>query len=121
VSAGIATLKLLQKSKVYDVLEMRGAELENGLAEAAKAAHVPVQINRAGSVLTVFFTATQVRDYDTAKTSETARFGRFFGAMLEAGVYLPPSQFEAWFISLAHTEREIARTVKAARAAFASV
>ncbi|MFZ5876469.1 MAG: glutamate-1-semialdehyde 2,1-aminomutase [Nitrospirota bacterium] len=118
VSAGIATLKLLQKSTVYDVLEARGAELENGLAEAAKSSGVPVQINRAGSVLTVFFTATQVRDYDTAKTSDTARFGRFFGAMLEAGVYLPPSQFEAWFISLAHSDREIARTIKAARTAF---
>jgi glutamate-1-semialdehyde 2,1-aminomutase len=120
VSAGIATLKLLQKPKVYEVLESRGAMLADGLADAAKAAGVPVQINRAGSVLTVFFTATQVRDYDTAKTSDTARFGRFFAAMLEAGVYLPPSQFEAWFISLAHTEREIARTIKAARAAFAS-
>jgi glutamate-1-semialdehyde 2,1-aminomutase len=120
VSAGIATLKLLQKSKVYDTLESRGAMLADGLESAAKAAGVPVQINRAGSVLTVFFTATQVRDYDTAKTSDTARFGRFFGAMLEAGVYLPPSQFEAWFLSLAHTEREIARTIKAARAAFAA-
>jgi glutamate-1-semialdehyde 2,1-aminomutase len=120
VSAGIATLKLLQKSKVYDTLEARGASLAEGLEDAAKAASVPVQINRAGSVLTVFFTATQVRDHDTAKTSDTARFGRFFGAMLEAGVYLPPSQFEAWFISLAHTEREIARTIKAARAAFAA-
>jgi glutamate-1-semialdehyde 2,1-aminomutase len=120
VSAGIATLKLLQKPKVYDTLDSRGALLANGLAEAAHSAGVPVQINRAGSVLTVFFTATQVRDYDTAKTSDTARFGRFFAAMLEAGVYLPPSQFEAWFISLAHTEREIARTIKAARAAFAS-
>ncbi|MFZ5861653.1 MAG: glutamate-1-semialdehyde 2,1-aminomutase [Nitrospirota bacterium] len=120
VSAGIATLKLLQKSKVYDALESRGTMLADGLAEAATAEGVPVQINRAGSVLTVFFTATPVRDYDTAKTSDTARFGRFFGGMLEAGVYLPPSQFEAWFLSLAHTEREIARTMKAARAAFAA-
>jgi glutamate-1-semialdehyde 2,1-aminomutase len=118
VSAGIATLKLLQKSKVYEVLESRGASLAEGLATAAASAGVPVQINRAGSVLTVFFTATPVRDYATAKTSDTMRFGRFFSAMLEAGVYLPPSQFEAWFLSLAHTDREIERTIKAARAAF---
>jgi glutamate-1-semialdehyde 2,1-aminomutase len=121
VSAGIATLKLLKKPKVYDVLEARGAALADGLVTAAKSAGVPVQINRAGSVLTVFFTATPVRDYATAKTADTARFGHFFSAMLDAGVYLPPSQFEAWFLSLAHTEREIERTIKAARAAFAAI
>ncbi len=118
VSAGIATLKLLAKPGVYDVLEATGAALESGLADAAKAVGVPVRINRAGSVLTVFFTSTRVRDYATAKTSDTARFARFFSAMLDAGIYLPPSQYEAWFISLAHTEREIQRTIKAARAAF---
>ncbi len=118
VSAGIATLKLLAKPGAYDTLEATGAALESGLADAAKAAGVPVRINRAGSVLTVFFTSTRVRDYATAKTSDTARFARFFSAMLDAGIYLPPSQYEAWFISLAHTEREIQRTIKAARAAF---
>jgi glutamate-1-semialdehyde 2,1-aminomutase len=121
VSAGIATLKLLQKSNVYESLEAKGARLESGLADAAKSAGVPVQINRAGSVLTVFFTTTPVRDYAAAKTSDTARFARFFSAMLDAGVYLPPSQYEAWFLSLAHTEREIDRTIKAARAAFSAL
>jgi glutamate-1-semialdehyde 2,1-aminomutase len=121
VSAGIATLKLLQKPEVYEALETRSAALADGLADAAKTAGVPVQINRAGSVLTVFFTATTVRDYATAKTADTARFGRFFSGMLDAGVYLPPSQFEAWFVSLAHTGREIDRTLKAARTAFAGV
>ncbi|MEW6683617.1 MAG: glutamate-1-semialdehyde 2,1-aminomutase [Nitrospirota bacterium] len=121
VSAGIATLKLLQKPKVYEVLEARSAALADGLAETAKSAGVSVQINRAGSVLTVFFTATPVRDYATAKTADTTRFARFFSAMLDAGVYLPPSQFEAWFVSLAHTEREIERTLKAARPAFAEI
>ncbi len=121
VSAGIATLKLLQKPKVYEVLETRSASLADGLADAAKTAGVPVQINRAGSVLTVFFTATPVRDYATAKTADTARFGRFFSGMLDAGVYLPPSQFEAWFVSMTHTGREIDRTLKAARASFAGV
>ncbi len=120
VSAGIATLKLLQKPKVYELLESRSAALADGLADAAKSAGVPVQINRAASVLTVFFTITPVRDYATAKTADTSRFARFFSAMLDAGVYLPPSQFEAWFLSLAHTEREIGRTIKAARAAFAA-
>lgn len=120
VSAGIATLKLLQKPKVYETLESRGAALAEGLASAAKSAGVPVQINRAGSVLTVFFTATPVRDYASAKTSDTARFARFFAAMLDAGVYLPPSQFEAWFLSLAHTDREVERTLKAAKAGFSA-
>jgi glutamate-1-semialdehyde 2,1-aminomutase len=121
VSAGIATLKLLKKHKVYEVLEARSAALADGLANAAKTAGVPVQINRAGSILTVFFTATPVRDYATAKTADTVRFGRFFSGMLDAGVYLPPSQFEAWFVSMAHTRREIDRTLKAARAAFVGV
>jgi len=121
VSAGIATLKLLAKPGVYDALEATGAALEAGLADAAKAAGVPVQINRAGSVLTVFFTPTRVRDYATAKTSDTARFARFFSAMLDAGIYLPPSQYEAWFVSLAHTAREIQRTITAAKAAFAAL
>jgi len=121
VSAGIATLKLLAKPGVYDALEGTSAALESGLADAAKAAGVPVQINRAGSVLTVFFTPTRVRDYATAKTSDTARFARFFSAMLDAGIYLPPSQYEAWFVSLAHTKREIQRTITAARAAFATL
>ena len=121
VSAGIATLKLLAKPGVYDALEATGAVLESGLADAAKAAGVPVQINRAGSVLTVFFTPTRVRDFATAKTSDTARFARFFSAMLDAGIYLPPSQYEAWFVSLAHTEREIQRTIKAGKAAFATL
>ncbi len=121
VSAGIATLKLLQKPKVYQTLESRGAALAGGLADTAKAAGVPVQINRAGSVLTVFFTATPVRDYASAKTADTMRFGRFFSAMLDADVYLPPSQFEAWFLSLAHTEREIQRTLKAARTALSAL
>jgi glutamate-1-semialdehyde 2,1-aminomutase len=121
VSAGLATLKLLAKPKVYETLEAKGAMLSAGLADAAKAAGVPAQINRAGSVLTVFFTSTPVRDYATAKTSDTARFARFFSSMLDAGIYLPPSQYEAWFLSLAHTEREIQRTLKAARAAFGNL
>lgn len=120
VSAGLATLKLLAKPGTYEALDAQGALLAAGLAEQAKAAGVPAQINRAGSVLTVFFTASPVRDYAAAKTSDTARFARFFSAMLDAGIYLPPSQFEAWFLSLAHTEREIARTVKAAGPAFAA-
>jgi len=121
VSAGIATLKLLRKAKTYQMLESRSAALAEGLREGAKSAGVPVQINRAGSVLTVFFTATPVRDYASARTADTARFARFFSAMLDAGVYVPPSQFEAWFVSLAHTEREIDRTLKAARPAFSAL
>ncbi len=121
VSAGLATLKLLAGPHAYETLETKGAMLAAGLADAAKAAGVPVQINRVGSVLTVFFTSTPVRDYATARTSDTERFARFFSSMLNGGMYLPPSQYEAWFLSLAHTEREIQRTIKAAREAFSSL
>ena len=118
VSAGIATLKLLAKSRVYETLDASGARLEAGMIDGANEWGIPIQVNRAGSVLTVFFTATPVRNYASAKMSDTVRFARFFSAMLDAGVYLPPSQFEAWFVSLAHTERELERTIKAARSAF---
>jgi glutamate-1-semialdehyde 2,1-aminomutase len=82
---------------------------------------VPVTVNRVGSMLTVFFTAEPVYDYPTAKKADTARFGRFFHAMLNEGVYLPPSQFEAAFVSLAIGEPEVAHVLAAARKAFRSL
>jgi len=81
---------------------------------AAAMAGVPVQINRVGSMFTVFFTTTRVTDYLSALTSDTARYGRFFHALLERGVYLAPSQFEACFVSLAHSRRDIDATIRAA-------
>jgi glutamate-1-semialdehyde 2,1-aminomutase len=104
MAAGLATLREL-RPPVYDRLERAGAELEAGLREAAAAAGCAVRINRVASLLTLFF-------------DDDARFARFFHAMLDAGVLLPPSQQEAWFLSAAHGDAEIAATLRAARDAF---
>lgn len=121
VAAGTATLRLLRESNPYATLEARGEALAAGLAEAAASAGVPVTVNRRGSMLTVFFTGEAVRDYATATGADTARYARFFQAMLARGIYLPPSQFECWFISTAHGEAEITATLEAAHAAFRAV
>jgi glutamate-1-semialdehyde 2,1-aminomutase len=115
VSAGLAQLALLEDGQVYALLEERGAQLEAGLNDAARAVGVPCTVNRVGSMITAFFTQGPVRNYDDARACDTARFGAFFRAMLERGVYLAPSQFEAAFLSAAHTEEDIRRTVEAAR------
>ena len=115
MTAGIETLKLLGKPGVYKALEKRSAELEAGLRNAAQEAGVPATINRVGSMFTTFFTDRQVTDFSSAKTSDTTRFGNFFRSMLKLGVNLAPSQFEAAFLSLAHSKVDIARTVEAAR------
>jgi glutamate-1-semialdehyde 2,1-aminomutase len=120
MAAGCVTLDLLERPGVYDMLEHKAAELEQGLREAARSAGATVTINRVGSMLTVFFCAGPVTDYASAKSSDLRRFSRFFHAMLERGIYLPPAQFEAAFVSLAHGEREIAATVRAAAEAFRS-
>ena len=112
VSAGLAMLRHLKAHpELYGQLEARAATL-------AEAAPTGVTVNRVGSMFTFFFTEGPVTDYDLAKRSDTQRFARFFGAMLERGIYLPPSQFEAAFVSAAHTEEDIRRTAAAAREAF---
>jgi len=118
VTAGIETLKLLKKPGVYRQLEERGRLLSEGLLEAARELGVGVTLNRVGSMMTLFFTPGPVTDYASAKKSDTLAFARFFRAMLEEGIYLPPSQFEAAFLSAAHTSADIAKTVRAARSAF---
>ena len=118
VTAGIETLKLLKKPGVYRQLEERGRLLSEGLLEAARELGVGVTLNRVGSMMTLFFTPGPVTDYASAKKSDTLAFARFFRAMLEEGIYLPPSQFEAAFLSTAHTSADIAKTVRAARIAF---
>lgn len=118
MTAGIATLRVLQREGVWERLETLTERLTQGLAEAAQEAGVPVQQTRVGTMFCTFFTETPVRDWDTVKTSDTQRFARFFRAMLERGVYLAPSQFEAGFMSLAHDETVIEATVEAAREAF---
>jgi glutamate-1-semialdehyde 2,1-aminomutase len=120
MTAGLWCLEALTP-KLYKHLARLGSDLAAGLADAARDAAVPVQINGFGSLLTLFFTDQAVTDYESAATSDTDAYGRFFRAMLERGVYLPPSQFEAWFLSAAHTPRHVAATVKAARGAFADL
>jgi glutamate-1-semialdehyde 2,1-aminomutase len=115
VSAGLAQLELLEDRSAYRLLEERGARLEAGLNTAASAAGIPCTVNRVGSMITGFFTDQPVRSYEDARTSDTTRFGRFFRGMLDRGIYLAPSQFEAAFISTAHSETDIDRTVAAAR------
>jgi glutamate-1-semialdehyde 2,1-aminomutase len=115
MTAGIETLKLLARPGAYKTLEKSSAELEQGLREAAREAGVPITINRVGSMFTSFFTDQKVKDFASAKTSDTVMFGNFFRAMLKNGVNLAPSQFEAAFMSLAHTRADIAKTVEAAR------
>jgi glutamate-1-semialdehyde 2,1-aminomutase len=119
MAAGIATLDLLV-APVYEGLERTGAALETGLWQAAADAAREVAITRVGSLLTVFFRSGVPRSWAEAGTSDRDAYSRFFGAMLDAGVLLAPSQFEAWFISAAHGEAEVAETLAAARTAFAA-
>ena len=124
VSAGLAMLSLLRESEqsIYNRLETIGTRLAEGLREAARNVHVPVVVNQVGSMITVFFTdAPAVTDYESAKTSDTQRFGIWFRGMLDRGIYWPPSQFEAAFLSTAMTDNDIEDLLKAARAAFAEV
>jgi glutamate-1-semialdehyde 2,1-aminomutase len=119
VAAGLAQLHELERlgKKAYSDLEAKGAALERGLLGAAKEAGIPVTVNRQGSMITPFFVEGKVGSWDDAAKADTKLFGRFFRAMLEKRVLLPPSQFEAWFISLAHSAGEIERTVEAASSA----
>jgi glutamate-1-semialdehyde 2,1-aminomutase len=119
LAAGLATLDILGRPGTYEHLEKLGARLEAGLVAAAAEAGVPAQLNRVGAMFTSFFSAEPVVDYASAKKSDTQRFGRFFRGMLARGIYLAPSQFEAAFLSLAHTEADIDAAIAAARAALA--
>lgn len=121
MAAGIATLKVLQGEGVWQGLETATAALTAGIGEAAAAAGVPVTQNRVGTMFTTFFTDGPVKDWSTASRCDTARYGAFFRAMLENGVYLAPSQFEAGFMSTAHGASEIAATVAAAERAFRAI
>ena len=118
VAAGMKTLEILRRPGTYDRLEKASGDLASGLKAQAARAGVPLIVNRAGSMLTAFFTSTPVTDYSSAKKSDTAAFGRFFASLLAEGVYLPPSQFEAAFVSLAHSAQDIEETVQKAGRAF---
>jgi glutamate-1-semialdehyde 2,1-aminomutase len=115
LAAGLKAIEILGRPGTYERLELLGARLAGHLDAAARDAGVPACINRIGSMLTLFLSTGPVRDYAEARRADTARFARFFGGMREAGVFLPPSQFEAMFVSLAHSEAEIDEIGAAAR------
>ena len=121
MAAGHATLRHLKDNRreIYPRLDKLSGELATGVAAAAKAAGVPICYNRVGSMFTWFFAPCPVTSWASASKSDTEAFGRFFRAMLDNGVYLPPSQFEAAFLSAAHTEQDIQQTIAAAKQAFA--
>jgi glutamate-1-semialdehyde 2,1-aminomutase len=120
VSAGLAALRALADRRAYARLETLGARVEQGLRDGARKAGVPLTVNRVGSMLTAFFCAGPVGDYASARAADTARYARFFQAMLARGVYLAPSQFEAAFVSLAHSEADLETAARAAAEAFAA-
>ena len=121
MTAGIETLKILSQPGTYERLNRLSGQLSEGFSDAAKNAGVPVYNTGVGSMVCTFFTEGPVTDYESAKKSDTAAFGRFFLAMLEEGIYLAPSQFEAIFLSTAHSEEHIEKTIKAADKAFRKV
>ena len=113
-AAGLATLQVLAETQPYARLEALGARLQAGLEAGAQAAGVPLQVSRVGSMMTAFFSETRPTDYTTALSADREQYGRYFRAMLDGGVYLAPSQFEAGFVSTAHTEADIDQTVELA-------
>ena len=123
MAAGCAMLKQLRdrKEEIYPRLEKLSAALVEGVAAAAKEAGVSLCHNRVGSMFTWFFNPGPVTDWDSASKSDTEKFGKFFRSMLDSGIYLPPSQYEAAFLGAAHTEEDVQRTIAAAKLAFAAM
>lgn len=119
--AGLATLPRLEAPGFYGAVNRRTQRLAEGLRNALKESALPGQVNVAGSLLTLFFRERPVRNYDDAKKSDTKKFGKFFQEMLERGIFLPPSQYEALFVSAAHTDADIDRTIAAARQSLAAL
>jgi glutamate-1-semialdehyde 2,1-aminomutase len=119
--AGLATLPKLEAPKFYEDVNRRTQRLAEGVRNALKEAKVPGQVNVAGSLLTLFFCDQPIQNYADAKKSDTAKFGKFFQAMLERGIFLPPSQYEALFVSAAHTDADISRTITAARESLTTI
>lgn len=115
MNAGLATLKLLQQPGTYQDLQSKTTRLAEGLKQLAKEAGLPIWVNAIGAMFSAFFTDTPVKNYSSACTSDVERFAKFFRGMLERGIYLAPSQFEAVFLSIAHTEADIDQTLEQAR------
>jgi glutamate-1-semialdehyde 2,1-aminomutase len=122
MAAGCAMLKQLRerKAEIYPRLDKLSGQLVEGVAAAAKEAGVPLCHNRVGSMFTWFFQSGPVANWETASKSNAEAFGKFFRSMLDAGVYLPPSQYEAAFLGTAHTEEDIQKTIAAAKQALAA-
>ena len=114
VAAANTTLEILKDASIYTTLEQRGAALEQGLSQSARKAGIPLVINRIGSIMSCFFTQKAVRNFDDVINTDISRFKKYFAAMLEQGIYLAPSAYEAMFISLAHSQEDIEKTIKAA-------
>jgi glutamate-1-semialdehyde 2,1-aminomutase len=121
MAAGIETLEILKSRRVYQDLEKKTSYLTERIFESAEERGIPVSINRATGMFTLFFTGGPVRDYFSAKMSDTKRFAKFFTEMLDQGIYLPPSQYEAWFVSLAHTQKDLDKTIEACDTAFKKI
>jgi glutamate-1-semialdehyde 2,1-aminomutase len=121
VAAGAKTLEVLRRPGTYERLEALGRRLAGGLQEQANQAGIPLTVNRMGSMLTAFFNPGPVTDYSSAKASDSAMFGRFFGELLNRGIYFPPSQFESLFVSTAHTREDIDQAVRSAGEAFREI
>jgi glutamate-1-semialdehyde 2,1-aminomutase len=120
MTAGIETITILKESGAYQELERKATLLEKGIVKAADKAGVAIQLPRIGSMFTIFFTKNPVMDYETAGRADTTLYARFFHQMLSQGIYFPPSQFEAAFVSTAHTNKDIQSTIGAAEKAFRS-
>ncbi|SDZ26838.1 glutamate-1-semialdehyde 2,1-aminomutase [Thermoactinomyces sp. DSM 45892] len=121
ISAGIACIRELSKEGTYQRLDELGARLEEGIRSSASKYGVQITLNRFGGALTVYFTDQEVFDYDTAQTSDSEKFGEFFRLMLEQGIYLAASKYEAWFLTTAHTDQDIVETLKAVDIAFSKM
>jgi glutamate-1-semialdehyde 2,1-aminomutase len=121
MTAGIETITILKESSAYEELEKKSSLLEKGITGAASKTGIDIQLPQVGSMFTIFFTKDVVTDYETATKADTKLYAKFFHHMLAQGVYLPPSQFEAAFVSLAHTDKDIQATVEATEKAFHSL
>jgi glutamate-1-semialdehyde 2,1-aminomutase len=121
MTAGITILELLKSKKIYQDLEKKTLYLTERISECVEERGIPFTLNHATGLFTLFFTEGPVKDYHTAKMSDTKRFAQFFIGMMEQGIYLPPSQFEAWFISLAHTQKDLDKTIEACHTALKKI
>jgi glutamate-1-semialdehyde 2,1-aminomutase len=121
ILSGIACLEVLKQDGIYEYLDRLGAQLEEGIEKAAQKYKIPVTINRLKGALTVYFANEKIENYAQAQETDGELFARFFKLMLHSGINLAPSKYEAWFITIAHTEKDIQETIHAVQQAFAKL